>query len=225
MAREWTDEQRAEASRRAKERGFGAKVRTPAAVAVQDVERVSDEQTAVFQAKHSGGLVKTVDQAEGEDGAAITTTHTRPGTLTMYKPTEGQGYTPRTVSASAIKILLGEGWSEHCPECRTDHLGKDGKPSTDPNLCSARPPVAVRVCPVCQKRIYDNVRFSEQAEAVDGDPNVIKDDAYAASSPEQRTKVLLNLHLWVRHARQAQMMNVPALPSALQDMVAEVKPA
>ena len=225
MPREWTDEQRAEASRRAKDRGFGAKARTPATVAVQDVERVSDEQTAVFQAKHSGGLVKTVDQAEGEDGAAITTTHTRPGTLTMYKPTERQGYSPRTVSASAIKILLSEGWSERCPECGKDHLGKDGKPSTDPNLCSARPPVAVRVCPVCQKRIYDNVRFTEQVEDAESDPNVIKDDAYAASSPEERTKVLLNLHLWVRHARQAQMMNVPALPTALQDMVAEVKPA
>ena len=225
MAREWTDEQRAEASARAKEHGLGAKVREPASVTVQEVEQVSGDQTAVFEAKHSGGLVRTVERAESEDGSPVTTTHTRPGTLTMYKPTERQGYTPRTVSASAIRILLDEGWAEHCPDCGKDHIGKDGKASTDPNLCSARPPVAVRVCPVCQKRIYDNVRFAEQPEGVEGDPNVIKDEAYTASTPEQRTKVLLNLHLWVRHARQAQMMNVPALPSALQDMVAEAKPA
>ena len=222
MVREWTALQRAEASRRAKERGFGTRIRKKASVMVQDVDQASDE---VFLAQNSGRMVRTVDQAEGEDGSPVTTTHTRPGTLTMYKPTEGQGYVPRTVSASAIVLLLNEGWSEHCPECGNDHIGKDGKPSTDPNLCSAREPVALRICPVCQKRIYDNVRFTEQAQAVDDDPNVIKDEAYAASSPEERTSVLLNLHLWVCHARQAQMMNVPALPPALQEMVAEAKPA
>lgn len=224
MPREWTDEQRAEASRRAKARGLGTRIRKRASVEMQDVELEPDASSAVFSAKNSGGMVRSVDQAKGEDGSPVTTTHTRPGTLTMYKPTEGQGYAPRTVSVSAIRILLSEGWSEHCPECGKDHIDKDGNPSTDPNLCSAREPVALRICPVCQKRIYDNVRFTERAEATDGDPNVIQDEAYAASSPEERTKVLLNLHLWVRHARQAQMMNVPALPAALQEMVVEAKP-
>ena len=224
MPREWTDEQRAEASRRAKERGLGTKIHPKASVVVQDVDPPSDASTAVFRAKNSGGMVRTVDEAKSEDGSPVTTTHTRPGTLTMYKPTERQGYAPRTVSASAIAILLNEGWSEHCPECGKDHIDSLGRPSSDPNLCSAREPVAVRVCPVCQKRIYDNVRFTEQAAAVDDDPNVIKDDSYTASTPEQRTAVLLNLHLWVRHARQAQMMGVPALPTALQDMVAEANP-
>ncbi len=79
----------------------------------------------------------------GPDGVVIE--HNRPGTVVMYKPTETQGYVPRTVSVSSMRLLLGQGWQEHCPLCGKDHIDKLGHPSTDPNLCSARPPVAVRV--------------------------------------------------------------------------------
>ena len=191
MAREWTDEQKAEASERAKAQGLGKK----AAVEVQELSprNATVDSADVFLAKNEGGMVRTVDTEKGEDGSPVTTEHTRPGTLTMYKPTETQGFVPRTVSSTAIRMLLKQGWSEHCPECGKDHLGKDGKPSTDPNLCTARDPVAVRVCRVCEKRIYDNVRFSEDEVAENDDPNVIRTDTDDGSTPEHRTAIVLNI--------------------------------
>ena len=173
--------------------------------------------TGVFLAQNEGQMVKTVEQVTGEDGSPVTTTHTRPGTMTMYKPTKA-GYVPKTVSRSALGLLTRQGWREVCPDCKSKHLDKQGQVSTDPNLCSARDPVAVRVCPVCQKRIYDNVRFSEDVDD-DGDVNVIREEAYEDSSGATRTKALLDAHLWQRHERQAAMMGVPPLPVAMRDTV------
>ncbi len=197
---------------------------TPASVEIADVppEQPPRRHRSAEVIVAEQQTVRTVEEAEGEDGSPVTTTHTRPGTKVMYKPTEHQGYVPRTVSGSAVRMLLKQGWFEFCPDCNGEHLNKDGVASTDPNLCKARDPVAVRICPVCQKRIYDNMRFGEEAEE-DGDVNVIKDDPYEKSTGESRTKASLNVHLWVRHARQAQMMNLEPLPVALRDMVEEVK--
>lgn len=189
-----------------------------------EIEEITPVGTSaqVLLAKNEGRKVQTVDQETGEDGQGITTTHNRPGTMIMYKPLERGGYAPKTVSVSALRLLLRQGWQEHCPLCKGDHINADGVASTDPNLCAASDPVAVRVCPVCQKRIYDNIRFTEQAEE-DGDVNVIREEAYENSTGASRTKASLDLHLWIRHSRQAQMMGVPPLPAAMQDMVGEAK--
>ena len=221
MARKWTPEQRKVASDRAKAQRLGVRTLTQASVGVEDVAPVG-RSAEVFAAENERKMEETVERAQGEDGSPVVTTHTRAGTLVMYKPTERQGYVPRTVSVSSIRLLIRQGWHEDCPECHKKHLNKDGVESTDPNLCSAREPVAVRICPVCQKRIYDNVQFSEQAEDED-DPNIIRDQALEASTPASRSLASLHLHLWVRHTRQAQMMNIPALPAAMRDMVEEAK--
>ncbi len=187
----------------------------------QTIERTEAEVLPVGQspevliAQHEGRMVK--DQSE--DGDGVVTTHTRPGTLVMYKPTETQGYSPRTVSGSAVRLLLRQGWREFCPDCGKRHVDKKGRESTDPNLCSARDPIAVRVCRVCTKRIFDNRRFVFDGNMGGDDPNVIEDDAYAESTPEDRTRASLNLHYWVRHPREAQMMNIPPLPTAMRDMM------
>lgn len=220
MVRKWTDEQRAAASRRAKESGLGVRSGTKASVAIEEVPPVG-ASAEVFLADHEGVIEKSVDQFKGEDGNPVTTTHTRPGTTVMYKPTEKGRYVPRTVSVSALRLLIRQGWQEMCPDCNDHHLNKDGVASTDPNLCTAREPLAVRVCPVCQKRIYDNVRFDEQVEG--DDPNVIQDVPYEQSTPGSRTQVSLNLHLWTRHPRTAQMMNVPPLPAAMAEVAEEVR--
>ena len=138
----------------------------------------------------------------------------------MYKPTENQGYVPRVVSGSAVRLLLRQGWQEVCPDCNSRHIDKSGNESTDPNLCAARDPVAVRECRVCGKRIYDNVGFSER-DTESADPNVIEDDVYTATTGADRTRASLNLHYWLRHPRQAQMMGLPPLPAAMRDMAGE----
>lgn len=208
MPREWTDEQRAEASRKAKERGFGQK---------------STRSPAVFVAENEGNPpVETVETFNDEDGNAVKTTHTRPGTITMYKPLEHGGYEPRTCSSTSIKLLLGEGWAENCPECHKKHIDGTGQESTDPNLCSARPPVAVILCPVCQVRIYDNMPYENRVTA-DIDENVIFPDDLDESTPEQRLVAARNLHLWMHHPRSAQERNIPPLPAAMRDMVTEAR--
>ena len=176
---------------------------------------VSDE---VLIAQNEGRREQSTETIKSADGEVMTT-HTRPGTVVMYKPTESHGYTPRTVSVSAIRLLLRQGWREVCPDCGQRHIDKNGRDSTDPNLCSAREPVAVRVCRVCTKRIYDNRQFTFDGKMGGDDENVIEDEAYEASTSEQRTKASLDLHYWTWHPREAQMMNIPPLPKALQPAV------
>src|SRR3990167_9228670 len=130
MPRKWTDEQREAARERAKAQGFG-RVATAEEQEVPPVRR-----SEVFMAEHQGRIERTVDQSNDEDGNAVQTTHTRPGTLIMYKPLEHGGYEPRTVSATAMRLLLQQGWSENCPECGRKHIDKQGVESSDPNLCS-----------------------------------------------------------------------------------------
>lgn len=167
-------------------------------------------------------MVETVDVSTSEDGNAVKTTHTRPGTIVMYKPLAHGGYEPRTASVTSIKLLLEEGWAENCPECHKKHIDNTGQESTDPNLCSARPPVAVILCPVCRVRIYDNMPY-EAAITVDADENVIFPDDLDDSTPEQRLVAARNLHLWLHHPRSAQERNIPPLPDAMRDMVTEAR--
>ena len=196
-----------------RERGSGS----AASVEIHEVEAVgaSVRSNEVLLAEEEGRVAKTVEQ--GGDGVA--TTHTRPGTTVMYKPVKN-GYEPRPVSVSALRLLLKQGWKEQCPLCNSAHIDKNGQHSTDPNLCKAKDPVAVREGPVCQKRIYDNVGFTENADQEgEEDVNVIREEAYDQSTGASRTKASLDLHLWQKHPRQAQMMGVPPLPKAMSDMV------
>ncbi len=204
MPREWTDEQRAEASRKAKEQGFGQQRSAVAFVAETENQPP----------------VETVELSKDEDGNVVTTKHSQASTVTMYKPLEHGGYAPRRASVHSMKLLLGQGWAENCPECGKKHIDSSGVESSDPNLCSAREPVAVILCPVCHVRIYDNMPFETQAGA-DEDENVIFPDDLEESTPEMRLTVARNLHLWLSHPRSAQERGIPPLPEAMRDMVAE----
>ena len=212
MARTWTEEQREAARQRAKAQGFGR-----AAVAEHGARTA-----AVFIAEQQDRVETTVEQAKGDDGSPVTTTHIRPGTYIMYKPLPYGRYEPRTVSVSAIGMLLRDGWSENCPDCGKKHIDKDGVESPDPNLCTAHPPVAVIICPVCRLRIYDNVHFDEGLDG-EADENVINPDDLKDRTPEQRLIAARNLHLWMHHPRVAQERNIPPLPTALRDMVGETR--
>lgn len=160
---------------------------------------------------------------EGLTGKSETTpagvvTHTRPGVVVMYKP-DGRGhYSPRSVPVTAIKQNLESGFKANCPECGGQH-------GPDPNACPGRDPLAVRVCPVCGKRIYDNMDINpgDGLGDDDDDPNVIHDDAYASSTPQTRTKVLLDTHIWVRHPQSARIMNLPPLARAMADAQGDIE--
>src|SRR5688500_18088713 len=86
-------------------------------------------------------------------------------TVTMYKPTP-QGWMPRRVTSGSIPMNLANGYKIRCPQCNGHH-------GADPNECTGRDPIAVRICPVCAKRIYDN-RVTAKVDLAEGDPNVIQ---------------------------------------------------
>ena len=192
-----------------------------ASVDIHENTPLGHQSEAVLIAENEERMVTDEETVTDEEGEVVVT-HTRPGTLVMYKPTERQGFVPRTVSGSAIRLLLKQGWSEVCPDCNARHINKDGIESTDPNLCSAREPVAVRICPVCDKRIYDHQRPDDAIEPSD-DPNVVQDDTYSKTTGAERTKASLDLHFWLRHPREAQQRAIPPLPTALRDMVEGTK--
>lgn len=182
----------------------------------QPTRRVSREQA--FIARTSSAQASDEMQFSA-DGVTGNITHDRPGTVVMYKPSQRMGYQARTVSASAVPMLFRQGWSDICPDCKDHHLDRNGNPTTDLNACKAREAVAVRVCPVCRKRVYDNMSVTQALIADDDDPNVIADESYGSNDPATRTKQKMDLHLWVRHPEWAQANGVPPLPSAFREMV------
>ena len=187
----------------------------PPGVSIEKVapsRAMTEEEAFLLQ---NSGRVQSVEGFRHQDSLpeshGVTIVHTRPGTVMMWKPGPDGHYTPRTVSESSRALNLQNGWAITCPECHTNHEASPYPPS-DPNSCPSREPVAVRECPVCNKRVFDNVMGEAKKKPIP-DPNVIKDE-YEFTTPESRTRLLLNTHMWVRHPQQAQMRGLPPLPSA-----------
>ena len=188
-----------------------------ASVKVQQVRTITDDE--VFQAENEDRERITKERVGINGNAAdesATLLHRRPDTIAMWKPS-ARGFVRRVVSVTAIGPNLRNGWRSKCPHCNGDHGG-------GPNDCLAREPVAYRICPVCQKLLYDNLGGSDVEAEDDDDPNLIKDDMYTASTPAQRTRLQLELHLWIRHPRTAQVMNLPPLPEAFREIAEGARP-
>ena len=187
----------------------------------------------MFRLRNEGRKERIVEQLDHLDEShdsegGVTTWQMRPGTVTMYKPvrTRPDGtkdYQPRTVSVTAISLLLQNGWSENCPTCGGQHLDREGNPTNDPNACSAVERSAVRVCPVCGHRIYDNLGTGAADFTGEDDPNVIAADT-VASTPAERTLMSLHLHMWHWHKNEAMMRGIPPLPTAIRDALADARP-
>lgn len=154
---------------------------------------VSEEQEFIAQqwARPRRGVQSDLEgETDGLSEGGIVT-HVPPNTVVMYKPTP-QGYMPRTVPVASIQVNLLNGWKRFCPDCRGHH-------GTDANACPGREPVAIRVCPVCSKRIPDPGTVA--LGAVEDDPNVIP--YVDASSPERRSLIAWLIHMWLRHPRES----------------------
>jgi hypothetical protein len=161
---------------------------------------------AVFIATHQGKVDTSSedlrdllpDESFDSDVQGGRAEHTRPGLVTMYKPTPF-GYSPRDIPETNMANAIRNGWKVNCPDCG----GSCGK---DPNSCSGRQGRAYRICPVagCGKRVYD---YQVVDEALlfedDDDPNLIRDNAYTKATPELRTKAALDEHLLGYHPREA----------------------
>ena len=156
-----------------------------------------------FLLEESPGISTT--ESLSQDGQNATITHNRPGRVLMWKPSAGGRWSPREVSNSQRSQNLRLGWKIVCPDCGTNHEQSPYPPS-DPNSCPANEPVAVRLCPECGHRVFDN-RISAEREPSD-DPNVIVDESDVATTKEGRTRIAMNWHMWAVHPQQAEMRGI-----------------
>lgn len=205
MARKWTDEQRAEARRKAIAQGLGRKA---------DVtEAPSAEQILIAQAQATAPQVTSEDlrdvvdkETMGDDKGSVS--HTKPGLVRVYKPTP-YGYKAREIPVTNLAQALKGGFLAHCPDCNA--AGIDGQDCGDaPNDCPSREKRMYRTCPVpqCGKKVYDYLQDVEVAE--DDDPMKIVDDAYLQSTPELRTKSVLDKHMLALHPNEAAAAGIVA---------------
>ena len=224
MARTWTTEEKQLASEKAKAR-IAAKASSVAVAEPEyepevmrpDGKLASDEgashiaQTDLFIARMKAQkAITTVDDLAsigGEDtdilepNAQSNVEHTSAGLVWMYKH-EPWGWRRLKVSRNSVTELIGAGFLDRCGLC-----GSTRCPGT-PNGCASGRMRQYRDCPVAgcndgrAKRIYD---MNEPGKVKSGstDPYAIVDDAYSASTPELRTKAMLDAHIRAYHETEA----------------------
>ena len=184
-----------------------------------EIRTITEEEE--FLSRNVGNIRTQRRQRLSDDDVSesgVLTTHTRPGTVLMWKPGIDGRYVPRTVSETSKALNFDNGWLSKCPDCGTNHEASDLPPS-DPNSCPGRDKIAVRICPVagCGKRILDNqaqnaANLEELIAESEDSEMIIRDDAQLKNTtPAGRTLVGWHIHMWERHPRQAQMRGIPPL--------------
>lgn len=174
--------------------------------------------TSTMGVSASGEVADPVT-AKQSGGAKVTTKG--PASYRMYKR-GNQGWYPVTIPANNVSIVMGlEGlgddgkpnYSWECPDCK-GYCGEDGTP------CPVRGERPYRICPVpsCQKKISDNPP-GEGLEVAHTDAE-IRDEAFALSTPELRTKAMLDLHLYTYHPSEAAAL----APQSIRNPVQPVAP-
>ena len=224
MARTWTTEEKQLASEKAKAR-IAAKASSVAVAEPEyepevmrpDGKLASDEgashiaQTDLFIARMKAQkAITTVDDLAsigGEDtdilepNAQSNVEHTSAGLVWMYKH-EPWGWRRLKVSRNSVTELIGAGFLDRCGLC-----GSTRCPGT-PNGCASGRMRQYRDCPVAgcndgrAKRIYD-MNEPGKVKSAATDPYAIVDDAYSASTPELRTKAMLDAHIRAYHETEA----------------------
>ena len=127
--------------------------------------------------------------------------HTSAGLVWMYKH-EPWGWRRLKVSRNSVTELIGAGFLDRCGLC-----GSTRCPGT-PNGCASGRMRQYRDCPVAgcndgrAKRIYD-MNEPGKVKSASTDPYAIVDDAYSASTPELRTKAMLDAHIRAYHETEA----------------------
>ncbi len=225
MARTWTTEEKQLASDKAKAR-IAAKASSVAVAEPEyepevmrpDGKLASDEgashiaQTDVFIARMKAQkAITTVDDLANitgsedadilEPNAQSNVEHTSAGLVWMYKH-EPWGWRRLKVSRNSVTELIGAGFLDRCGLC-----GSTRCPGT-PNGCASGRMRQYRDCPVAgcndgrAKRIYD-MNEPGKVKSAATDPYAIVDDAYSASTPELRTKAMLDAHIRAYHETEA----------------------
>ena len=148
----------------------------------------------VFLARNAGQMGDTSEGfKQGDDSAVVG--RKGPAPVRVYKPT-ATGYRPVVVPSSNLGWVLSQGYLPECPDC-------GGLCERD--ACPSRAPVLYRVCPVpsCRKKITDTFGSPDAVSPNTNDPNFIQDEVYLTSTPELRTKVALDAHMYAYHPAES----------------------
>lgn len=170
-------------------------------------------RSELFKARmRSGKAVTTEDDVEGlgaeerqvlDGGAAVS--HTSAGLVWMYKR-EIWGWRRLKVSRNSAPELIDAGFLDRCGNC-----GSTSCPG-EINQCPKTAKVQYRDCPVagCNQgnghRVYDDGLGLSLGDEND-DPFAIRDDTYK-STPETRTKAMLEEHIRWYHPQTAAYMGI-----------------
>jgi len=124
--------------------------------------------------------------------------YTAPPLVRMYKPNRFGYYDPVDIADGAVETCYLAGYLAACPDCNSSTCGLGV-------VCPNQPPRLYRVCPViaCSKEFRDEPQMTEEDLEGKGDPLLIKDDAFANSTPETRTKAMLNNHMMFYHPQES----------------------
>lgn len=99
-------------------------------------------------------LGSDTERLEGEDYGTVS--HTTPGLVQVYKRQANGTWQPRNVPVKNLSDQFRQGARANCPLCNTRTC--DGM-----NGCAGKEKVAVILCPVCSKVLYDNPGAAEAA--------------------------------------------------------------
>ncbi|MGD9827133.1 MAG: hypothetical protein AB7E70_20155 [Hyphomicrobiaceae bacterium] len=161
---------------------------------------VIDERTVISLDQES--LPPAAEQLPGTANTDQSSmTQRRQLSYTLYKKVD-YGWKPTIVKAGSVEACLKSGaFRMECGDCG-GHCG------LDPNSCPGRAKLPFRRCPVCRKAIYDTIDDLSKVEDGELEEGEIRDDTYALSTPEARTKVKLDNHLVAFHPSDAQRMGL-----------------
>lgn len=196
--------------RRLKANGGGSQMKRVAEQFQQATRRTADE--SIF-----------VDDDTRINNDRVSMQRSGYGKMPVYKLTP-TGCTRIEVNAqSYLEVLGNQNYSDVCFDCsRSDCMYETSiKGEIPTNECEGKPPKMFRVCPeqMCSKRIYDpkptGAYLKDEFDHSDrsaSDANRIDDSGDYESSPAQRTKVLMDMHIVGFHPAKAMELGIGGRP-------------
>jgi hypothetical protein len=175
----------------------------------------SRAQALIARAK-SAQLIEEVDDFIDSDTQETKSTarvsRSGYGTLPVYKLTPSGVVRIKVAVQSISEVLSHPAYSAVCQDCGNDDCCAGAGDTV--NDCPGRPARQFRTCPIvtCGKRIYDSQptgqylrdEFDHSDKPKSGtDSAEIRDDTYASSTPESRTRTMLDMHLIGYHPQEA----------------------
>jgi hypothetical protein len=168
------------------------------------------------------------DEDTRESGATATISHLHFGRIPVYKLTPSGCVRIEVNVQSLADVLKQDHYSDVCFDCGSPNClyQTNIKGETSTNQCPGKAPKKFRVCPevTCRKRIYDTVSTGARLEDefdhssrgdAEEDENAIRDGMYDSSTPETRTRSLMENHIIGFHldlARELGLGKAPELP-------------